>query len=168
MRFLGSLLAAGLSTVAVATASSLPSRDVSSVYYKHSSKSPSEASDVPTLSPSQYNLALAHRLGLSQFYSINEQDDVDAITKIESIVPGAELLGGNGKGKLVVHITGVDREFFSDIKPTFNVASSSARINPSFFTQAEQVMGAELGAEHVPEENHEDRIEVLSHSYVCR
>jgi len=170
MRFLGSLLAAGLSTIAtVATASSLPSRDVSSVYYKYSSKSPSGNTDIPTLSRPQYTLALAHRLGLSQFHSLTHQDDVDAITKIDAVVPGAEFLGGGGKGKLVVHISNVRREMFSDIKPTFNVDSKQVPIDQSLFQQAEEVMGAGLRPERIMDVNYDstDRIELLSNSFVC-
>ncbi|KAF8424576.1 hypothetical protein EV426DRAFT_573799 [Tirmania nivea] len=167
MRFLGGLLATGLSTIAVATASSLPSRDVSSIYYKHSSKNPPENTDIPTLSGPQFTLALAHRLGLSQFHSLTQQDDIDAITKIDAAVPGAELLVGGGKGKLVVHISNVQREMFSDIKPTFNVDSKQAPIDQSIFTQAEEVMGAGLRPEWILDVNYEstDRIEVLSNSF---
>ena len=169
MRFLESLLAAGLSTIAVAAASSLPSHSVSSVYYKHSSKSLSGNIDIPTLSPSQFTLTLAHRLGLSQFHSLTQQDDIDTITKIDAVVPGVELLGGNGKGKLVVHISNVQREMFSDIKPTFNVDSKQALIDQGIFKQAEEVMGAGLRPEWILDVNYDstDRIEVLSNSFVC-
>lgn len=182
MRFLGSLLATGLSTIVVATASSLPSCDFSSVYYKLPSDSSSPNTEIPNLTTSQFTLALAHRLGLSQFHSLSEQDDVDAINKIDSVLPTVELFGGNGKGKLVVHITGVDRELFSDIKPTFNVASKSARIDPSIFKHAEAAIGAKLKSEWVSSPSAEsdgglykvsekdasrDRIEVLADSFVC-
>ena len=169
MRSLGSLLAVGLSTIAVATASSLPSRDVSSIYYKHSSKNPSGDTDIPTLSRPQFTLALAHRLGLSQFHSLTQQDDVDAIMKIDAVVPGAEFLGGNGKGKLVVHISNVQREMFSGIKPTFNVDSKQAPVDQSTFNQVEEYLGAGLQPEWILDANYDttDRIEVLSNSFVC-
>ncbi|KAF8456246.1 hypothetical protein BGX38DRAFT_1139970 [Terfezia claveryi] len=168
MRFIGSLLAAGLSTIAVATACSLPSRDISSVYYKPSSKNPSENTDIPTLSRLQFTLALAHRLGLSQFHSLTQQNDVDAITKIDAAVPRVEFLEGDGKGKLVVHISNVHREMFSDIKPTFNVDSKQAAIDQSIFKHAEEVMGAGLRPEWILDVNYDstNRIEVLSNSFL--
>ena len=161
MRFLRSLLAAGLSTVV--SASSLPSHELSSVYY--SLKIPTSA-EIPTLTNSQFTLALAHRLGLSIFHTIDEVD-IDAVSKVV-VTPVVELLGGNRKGNIVVHIGGVDRFFLEGTKPVFNVASESARIDKSILAQAEEVMGFKLQPTWVCDDDTEvkDRIEILSRDYV--
>lgn len=165
MRFLRRLLAAGLSTATAVSASSLSSHSLSSVFY--SSKIPT-AAEIPTLTSSQFTLALAHRLGLSMFYTLDEAD-IDAVLKAEVVDPVAELFGGSGKGNIVVHIGGVDREFWEDIKPVFNVASQSARIDKIILEQAEEVMGFKLQPTWVCDDDAEtnDRIEVMSRNYVC-
>lgn len=161
MRFLQSLLATG---VAVVSASSLPSDNLSSVYY--SLNIPTSAK-IPTLTSSQFTLALAHRLGLSIFHTLDEAD-IDAISKVEVVSPVVELLGGNGKGNIVIHIGGVDREFLEEIKPIFNVASQSAMIDKSILAQADEVMGFKLQPTWVCDDDTEvkDRIEILSRNYV--
>jgi len=84
------------------------------------------------------------------------------------VVPTAEFLGGNGKGKLVIHISNVHREILSDIKPTFYVDSKQAPIDHSIFKQAEVVMGAGLRSEWILDGSNDatDRTEVLSNSFV--
>ncbi|KAF8469601.1 hypothetical protein BDZ91DRAFT_781643 [Kalaharituber pfeilii] len=137
MRLLGGLLAAGLSTMAAG--SSTPSRDFSSVYY---SKTPALQGDAPTLTKSQLDLALAHRLGLSQFHTLDSQSDIEAITKLDSAVSSAEFLGeGERRGKVLVELTNVQTDFGPHRSPTFNVKSKSVEVGDSIITKTETITG---------------------------